>query len=69
MKEKKPYMKLKVEMVKNGITIPMIAKRLEITESSVRNKINGLSTFYFDEADTIRKELFPDKTLEQLFRK
>lgn len=69
MKEKKPYMKLKVEMVKNNITVPMIAKRLEITEASVRNKINGLSTFYFDEADTIRKELFPDKTLEQLFRK
>ncbi|PWJ27949.1 hypothetical protein A8806_110124 [Faecalicatena orotica] len=63
------YRVLKGEMVKNGITVRELALKIGITERGLRNKINGKTSFSWDEVLKIKTEAFPDALLEELFQK
>lgn len=60
---------LRVEMLKNKITIEELAKFLNIHRNSVSNKLNGDTSFTAEEAMAIQEKYFPDKELKYLFRK
>jgi len=64
-----PYLTLKGEMAKRGITIEAIAQLLCIHRNSVANKIKGESSFSIEEATQIRDAFFPTKKIEELFGK
>lgn len=49
----KPYEKLKIVLRENNITYAEIAKELGVSESSVSQKINGVSDFYLSEVDIL----------------
>ena len=49
----KPYEKLKTVLRENNITYAEIAKELGVSESSVSEKINGVSDFYLSEVDIL----------------
>ena len=63
------YRVLKGEMVKNGITVRELALKIGITERGLRNKINGKTSFSWDEVLKIKTEAFTDALLEELFQK
>lgn len=63
------YRVLKGEMVKNGITVRELASKIGITERGLRNKINGKTSFSWEEVLKIKSEAFPDALLEELFLK
>ena len=58
---------LKAEMVRNQITTEMIMHTLGRSAKTTRDKINGKTGLYMDEAVKIRDEFFPDLSLEYLF--
>ena len=60
---------LRVEMLKNKITIEELAEFLNIHRNSVSNKLNGNTSFTTEEAMAIQEKYFPDKELKYLFRK
>lgn len=62
------YRVLKGEMVKANISIHDLAMSLDITERSLRNKINGVTAFTWNEVLIIRKIVSPDMQLEELFK-
>ena len=62
------YRVLKGEMVKANISIHDLAMSLDITERSLRNKINGVTAFTWNEFLIIRKIVSPDMQLEELFK-
>lgn len=57
---------LRKEMQLKGYTFESLANRVGIVESSLRNKMNGVSRFYLDEAKLISRLL--NKDIEQLFQ-
>lgn len=62
------YRNLKGEMVKADITIKDLAFKIGITERSLRNKINGDTSFSWNEVLEIRKIVSPSMELEELFK-
>lgn len=60
---------LKAEMIKADFSVKKLAMRLDITERSLRNKINGITEFSFSEALKIREIVSPNMKLEDLFEK
>lgn len=62
------YRVLRGEMVKKGITISKLARQLNVTEKTLRNKINGKTEFLWSEVLEIRKIVSPDVSLEELFK-
>lgn len=58
---------IKAEMARNGITTEMVMHVLQKSDKTTRDKINGRSGFYFDEAVKLRDALFPGMDLEYLF--
>lgn len=61
------YMNLQAEMLRRNIKREDLAKFLGIRASSISNKINGKHYFKFNEAMEIKKEFFPELTLDYLF--
>lgn len=61
------YANLKRELFAKGITQVMLAKTLGIGTSTLTHKMRGKTEFKSSEMITIKREFFPDKTLEYLF--
>ena len=61
------YPNVKAEMARNGITLEMLAKPLDITASTLSKKLNGHFPLTFNEAKIIKKELSTEQPLETLF--
>lgn len=61
------YRVLKGEMVKADISVRELALKLGITERGLRNKINGVTAFTWNEVLEIRKIVSPNMQLEELF--
>lgn len=64
----KIYKNLEAEMVKNGITRKDISSFLNVRYATVVQKLNGRYKFNLDEAFTIKKNFFPELSLEYLFQ-
>jgi transcriptional antiterminator len=67
------YRILKAEMVRANISIKQLSMKLDITERSLRNKINGVTEFTLSESLRIN-EVMNEKTklnisLEDLFER
>ena len=67
------YRILKAEMVRVNISIKQLSMKLDITERSLRNKINGVTEFTLSESLKIH-EIINEKTklnisLEELFER
>ena len=57
------------EMARAHISKKQIAQTLSISEKTLRNKINGLSPVYLEEALTIQSNFFPCLELNYLFER
>lgn len=62
------YRVLRGEMVKADISIHDLALKIGITERSLRNKINGVTSFTWNEVLEIRGIVSPTMSLEKLFK-
>ena len=62
------YRVLRGEMVKANISIHDLALKIGITERSLRNKINGVTSFTWNEVLEIRGIVSPTMSLEELFK-
>jgi len=60
---------LKAEMVRANISVKSLAMKINITERSLRNKINGITDFTITEAFNIRTHVSPKMPLDELFKK
>ena len=58
---------LRVEMVKCNRTVSQLASEMGVSEKTLRNKINGDTDFTLPEAQTIRRLLGTELTLDELF--
>ena len=61
------YLRLKFEITRKGYTIEEFAKKLNVAEKTLRNKINGVTDFTWLECLKIREILGTDLPLEELF--
>jgi len=64
----KVFPNLKAEMARNNIKSMTLAEILGISYDSVINKINGKTDFTRSEIFKIRDTLFPDLSLDYLFK-
>lgn len=62
------FLNLKGEIIKANLTIAKLAIRINITEKTLRNKINGDTEFHWSEVLKIRDIVAPHMTLEELFK-
>lgn len=62
------YFKLKFEITKK-YTIEKFAKLINVSEKTLRNKINGITDFTWSEVLLIRNLINPNMKLEELFQK
>lgn len=58
---------LRAEMVKCNRTVSQLASEMGVSEKTLRNKINGDTDFTLPEAQTIRRLLGTELTLDELF--
>lgn len=63
------YNNLIAEMARNHFKRDIIAKTIKKSYNQTREKINGKSSFTYDEALTIQETLFPELELKYLFEK
>ena len=63
------YENLELLIFKNKISKYEIANKLGVTYNTLLAKMSGKQPFKLDEAFLIRKEYFPDKDFEYLFKK
>lgn len=61
------FFNLKKEMARKKITYQIMAKILGVSTRSVYSKINGKTEFKYKELDKIKKQLFPNLSLDYLF--
>lgn len=61
------YRNLLAEMARKCITKKQIAKFLKVRDATISDKINGKYSFKLDEAFKIKKEFFPQLSIEYLF--
>ena len=61
------YLRLKFEITRKGYTIETFAKKMNVAEKTLRNKINGATDFTWLECLKIREILETDLPLEELF--
>ncbi len=61
------YANLKREIFAKGVTQVSLAKALGIGTNTLAHKMRGKTEFKASEMITIKREFFPDKTLEYLF--
>lgn len=60
---------LKAEMARQKITGQEIALFLKVREATIYDKINGKYDFKFTEALAIKRQFFPNCSLEYLFER
>ena len=63
------YYRLRNEIDKRGYTIEKFAVLANMSEKSLRNKLNGATDFSWSEVLLIRKLLDSDLSLEELFKR
>lgn len=61
------YRNVKAEMARQGMTLGMLADRLELTLTTVSDKLNGKYPITFNQAKQIKSILGVDMPLEELF--
>lgn len=63
------YYRLRNEIDRRGYTIEKFAALANMSEKSLRNKLNGVTDFSWSEVLLIRDLLDPDLLLEELFKR
>lgn len=63
------YRYLKGEIVKSGYQIKKLASELGMSDKTLRNKLNGITDFTWNEALAIRNLINPGMDIEKLFEK
>jgi len=63
------YYRLRNEIDRRGYTIEKFATLANMSEKSLRNKLNGVTDFSWSEVLLIRDLLDPDLLLEELFKR
>lgn len=63
------YYRLRNEIDKRGYTIGRFATLANMSEKSLRNKLNGMTDFSWSEVLLIRELLDPGLSLEDLFKR
>lgn len=61
------FANLRAEMARHGITNVQIAKLLGVDPACVSNRLTGRTRFFYDEALRIKKNFFPEHSVEYLF--
>lgn len=62
------YPNLEAEMARSKITQAKLAEILGVTPTTLSFKLNGKSTLSLKECVQIKKNAFPDKSLDYLFQ-
>ena len=65
----RPFINIKVEMTRNGVTQNAIAEHYGLAPNTVNNKINGRTAFTVDEIIDWRDTFMPDATLDYLLER
>ena len=65
----KPYINIKAEMTRNGVTQAAIAEHYKIAPNTVNNKINGRTAMTVEEIVDWRNTFMPDATLDYLLER
>ena len=63
----KMFPNLEAEMARKKISQAKLAEILGITPTTLSFKLNGKSSLSLKECASIKREVFPDKTLDYLF--
>ena len=63
------YYRLRNEIDRRGYTIEKFAALANMSEKSLRNKLNGVTDFSWSEVLLIRELLDPELLLEELFKR
>ena len=63
------YRVLRGEMFKKELSISKLAKMINVSEKTLRNKINGETDFTWNEVCKIHKIVNPKMSKDELFRK
>lgn len=58
---------LEYKMKEQGVTREMVRMLLNVSEKTLRNKLNGETDFTWGEAKLIRRTFFPEEDYEKLF--
>ena len=61
------YPNLSAEIARRGVKKSVIASRLGISTRTLHNKLTGVVSFKWEEANTICKSFFPDMSVGYLF--
>jgi DNA-binding Xre family transcriptional regulator len=64
---KRYYPTLDMAIYKRGIKKLAIARQLKISERTLRNKMQGITSFTWGEVCSIQECFFPDITKDELF--
>lgn len=62
------YQYLVYRMKVKGISNEMVYKALGVTEKTLRNKIQGITPFTWEEVKKIKQSFFPEENIEELFK-
>lgn len=62
------FMNLQTALCQKGITIKSLANFLQVTEKTVRSKIQGKTEFTLSEVKKINTYLFPEYAFDYLFK-
>lgn len=63
------YPNLKAELARHNLRDEDIARHLQVRNATISDKMKGKSDFKLTEAMSIKKEFFPDLTIDYLFYK
>lgn len=63
------YKNLKNLMAQKDISVEAMAKLLNVTTQTVRNKLNGETEFTFGEVELIMECMFPEYNYKFVFRR
>ena len=65
--KRKVFPNLEAEMARNKVTRAKMANIIHVTPTTMSLKLNGKSTLSLKECVQIKRNIFPDKTLDYLF--
>lgn len=63
------YPNVRAEMARQGITLAVLADKLQMGLTALHNRISGKVPFTYEEALMLRSILCPEATLEYLMEK